>query len=263
MSDETDAFSKAFSDEEPEQPEDGAKTPDDKEPETPEEKDIEKEPEAEPEKDPVEEVEEDPQTPEPSAKEPISKEEFKGYTDERDKRQVAEDRIKVLESQLSTQNATREQARELPIRPDAFDDPDGARAFDDAKHAGDLLDAKLNWSEVLATKEHGVEKVKEAQAAFATLSPHEQQRIQSSQHPYQEIISSRENQGVLDQIAAAGGLDKLIEQKLAAKNDEVTEISKTIKEAVKPPPSLATGGHVKKGSVAKTGEEVFDDMFSK
>lgn len=266
MDDEKDDFEDAFSNEPVDE---GLETPEateaeEKPPEvTPEE-------EAEPAPDPEPEAEETPQEPEPepepekSAKEPISREEFKGYTDERDKRQEAEARALSLQTQLDQLNRNAEQAKGLQQRPDMFDDPEGYQSWTDQQRAADALDAKLNMSEMMAVQEFGQEKVDEAKATVNTFAPHERQRILASVHPYREAIQMRANADVLGQISEAGGLDKLIESKLAAQNGATAEISDTITQAAagKPPPSLAKGGHNQRGTVQETSEEEeFEAVF--
>lgn len=72
--------------------------------------------------------------------------------EERDKRKAAEAELRTLREA--------QQAQQQPVqRPDEWEDPDGARAFDQAEVARQFHQMNLRYSERLAKVEHGAEKV--------------------------------------------------------------------------------------------------------
>jgi hypothetical protein len=226
MADEEAEFQAVFSHDEPAKAE--AEVP--AEPEAPE-PEKEPEPEAKAEPDPVTEevktLEPETEEAEKTAKEPISREDFKGYTDERDKRQKAEAERDSFKSQMEALQRNAEPAQETP-RPDMFDDPDGYHAWNDQKQAQGLLNAKLDHSEIDAVREFGPEKVQEAKQAFQLIAPQDQQRLLAQQHPYRALIQEREQQALIGQINDAGGLDKMKESWLAEQSGKAAEMNGTI-----------------------------------
>lgn len=274
MNEEDDFFEDVFSGEEEAEKPDANPEPVEakseepaKEPETaPQTQEAEAKQETPPPEDATQEASEAESEPSPEP-ERIDQNQFKGYLDEREKRQTLEREKEALQAQVDAFKRQQEQAKQPDPVPDMFDDPDGYRDWQ-VKQAQDIaLQSKLNTSEMLAVQEFGEDKVREAQLAFQSLPQHEQIAIQQSRHPYRDLILRREDERVVQQIREAGGLDKYVEAQLAAKSAEAAQLSGAIDAAAKgvkptPPPSLAKGGQGQKAQVPVSDEDVFNSLFN-
>lgn len=92
-----------------------------------------------------------------SEKPRVDPEQFKGYLDEREKRQAVERELKELRQQLAQQ----QQARPQEPPPDIYENPEGYKQHLEAQYETRLNQMKLQQSEFLATRDFGAELVNE------------------------------------------------------------------------------------------------------
>ncbi len=96
------------------------------------------------------------EAPEPMRNDDAADGRLAALLDERDKRKAAEAELQRIRAA---------QQQQQPVqRPDEYEDPDGAREFDQAQVSGQLYQINLRYSERLARIEHGAEKVDAAKA---------------------------------------------------------------------------------------------------
>lgn len=88
-------------------------------------------------------------------------------------------------------------------RPDEYEDPEGARAFDQAQVGRALQNITLNTSERFARKEHGAETVETAKkwalARFAS-DPLYQQQILNDPDPYERVVTDWRREQVFAEV---------------------------------------------------------------
>lgn len=157
-----DAFDKAFSDDVRDAPEPEKEPPQAQEEPiaepAPEQEAQETEQEAQPPPEPQE-------TPPPQqeSRPKVDPDQFKGYLDEREKRQQFEARNRELENELA---ALRQQQQSQPKEPppDKYEDPDGYEQYRDQQMQTQAQRAKLEQSEFFAGREYGTELLQEVKA---------------------------------------------------------------------------------------------------
>lgn len=145
--------------------------------------------------------------------------------DERDKRKAAEARLAQLEQQA---------AQRQPFqRPDAYEDPDGAAAYDKAQIGGELYQINLRYSERLANVEHGADTVKAAKdwgVAKCDTDPYFNAKVAASDDPIGFVVAEYKR----DEIASKVDLTEFeqFQQWKAAQS--------TIAQGGQPPPQKTT-----------------------
>ena len=181
--------------------------------------------------------------------------------DERDKRKAAEARIAQLEQQA---------AQRQPVqRPDAYDDPDGALAYERAEVSAALQNMTLNTSERFARKEHGVETVDLAKAwvlqRFAA-DPLYQTQILNDPDPYERVVADWRK----DQLFAQVSDPKEFEQFQAWR-----QAQNTLQQGGQPPPTNQTASIPPRSLASapsagtmltdpiQSDEEMFDEVIPK
>ena len=177
--------------------------------------------------------------------------------DERDKR-------KALEAELAQFRATQQPAEQVP---DRWEDPEGYEAFQEQRIQTALYQQNLQWSERIATIQHGEETVSEAKKwgiERCGADPFFNAKVAASPDPVDYIVSEWKREQIASQVNP----------------DEFKQFQawKAAQSAIQPPPqpaaapsrstpprSLASapsaGGIMTE--VAQSDEEIFGEIFGK
>lgn len=208
---------------------------------------AEPQPEPEPQPPVVEKVEEP--KPEPQHV-PIT-----ALLDERDKRRSLEQELQRLrEAQKPV---------EQPARPDMFEDPEGYEAYQEQKVQQQIYQTNLQWSERIATVQHGEETVSQAkQWGFERCNndPYFNAKVAASPDPYGFVIAEYKR----EQIASNVTPDDFAQfQAWRAAQTQLQADTKPVPQV--PPRSIASapsaGGILTE--VTPSDEEIFAETFER
>ena len=131
---------------------------------------------------------------------------------------------------------------------------------------GTLHQQKMQMSKFMAEQQESPDTVTEAWHAFdqacnadPSVSAFSQSLV-NHPHPMGEVVKWHKQQSELLMLRDAGGLDALIERKLAERSGVAPASNGNAKPNT--PPSLAGRGGAGKGQQSASEKDVFDDMFS-
>lgn len=194
---------------------------------------------------------------EPPQDKPVPMEQWKGYLDEREKRQEFERRAQELERQLQTltqkQNTTPQEA------PDVFDDPEGYQQFHASQMQQAVMQTKSEMSWFMAEREFGQDAVKEADAWVRQQPPAVFQQLAASPSPYHAAIDAMKRERAMN---ALKDHDYDIEKLIASRAPQ-EPVQPTMPEGSRPaiPPAVKPSGTLGK-EPSQTEEAVFRSVFS-
>ena len=120
---------------------------------------------------------------------------YHAYKDEKEKRQALEKRLAEAEAARPPQ-----QAQQAPAPPDPIDDPNAYTAHMQQQLNQQLVNERLNVSEVIARQQHGDEVVQAAQEAFKVADIATKQRVMASPNPYGELVQWHNKQQAMADI---------------------------------------------------------------
>jgi hypothetical protein len=186
--------------------------------------------------------------------------------DTRDKHAAERRRADELQARLDEYE--RQKAQQPSV--DIFTDPQKWEQHQKSQQAQALVNMQFNTSELVARQAFGDEKVDQAlEWAKSNLGPADNVRIQTSRHPFAELVKIKGEREALSEI---GTDPKAYREKLRA--ELLAELKQTTPAPVTPqaapvntPPSMAS---VAQGSAASTAQTtaanpsvVFDEMFNR
>lgn len=176
--------------------------------------------------------------------------------------QKMREEIKALKAQTPD---TKSNAPEMiaPVPTDFQNDP--VAAFQ-----GQLHNQKMQMSQHMATQEHDAETVSQAWIAFDEACQRDpavsalSYQLINHPHPLGEMVKWHKQQQEVSLLRDAGGLDALIEQKLAERMANPAQQQVTTPGA-KPhtPPSLAKRGGANQGMEIEGEDDFFDATFKR
>lgn len=172
----------------------------------------------------------------------------------------AERKAAEMESRLQFfEQQQKREAEKQPSPPDILDEPEKYREWQSQQQYQALLNERMNTSEIIARQSVGDEKVDAAiKAIQGSNDPMARQRITNARHPYGELLKWHDEVKTLSEIQEAGGLDKLIERRLAERAAAAPVASVPGQPKPTPPPSLAKAGQ---GRVEPSSERQGEDEF--
>lgn len=194
----------------------------------------------------------------PPQEKPVPIEQWKGYLDEREKRQEFERRAQELERQLQalTQQNTAPQKA-----PDVFDDPEGFQRYQALQAQQAVLKTKSDLSMFMAEREFGRERVQQADAWVRQQPRHVLEQLLASPSPYHAAIDAMKREQALN---ALKDHDYDIEKLIAARNPQpVQPVQPTMPQGSNPnlPPAVRPSGTLGK-EPSQTDETIFRSVFS-
>ena len=218
----------------------------------------------EPEIAPVEAPQAPEPTPEPQAAQPVMEQPpevgglYKAMLDERDKRKALEDQIRQLRAQVPQQMA-----------PDPYEEPEAYQAFNNQIIQQQLFRQALGFSRRLQEVKHGPETVAQAHewgVARCDADPLFNQRVQTSEDPYEFVVSEWKRDQILSSLQG-DDLDQFRAWKASQGAPQpqapVAHVA-TIPPPVAPPRSLASApaaGSPKPGEQPVGPGVAFDSVF--
>ena len=209
-----------------------------------------------------------PQQP-PPATEPeksrVDPEQFKGYLDEREKRQAAENELRELKRQLAQQ----QQARPQEPPPDFYENPEGYRQHFEGAIEQRMLASKVQQSRFFASREFGEDLTSKAQEWADTLPPAQRQALLDQPSPFHAAIEAFKEHQALQSLRPYGNdIDKLVAERVAAElaKQQAPSPQAPVQQqqaAGNIPPKVAgAGGHV--GDAPRQSEgDFFRSVFTR
>lgn len=155
-------------------------------------------------------------------------------------------------------------------RPDEYEDPDGARAFDEAKVGRALQNITLNTSERFARKEYGTETVETAKKWALDrfqADPLYQQQILNDPDPYERVVTDWRREQVFAEVSDPKEFEQFKAWKEAQNALQTQPGAQPTPSQTSeiPPPSLASAPSA--GSILtepiQTEEEIFNEVVGK
>lgn len=132
------------------------------------------------------------------AKEPekpkVDPEQFKGYLDEREKRQAAERKYEELRKRL-------EQQQPKDPEPDILDDPEGFKRRIKSDYETMMMRQKMQQSEFFAARDYGHDLVKEVKLWAAELDPATADRLASQASPFHAAVEEYKREQALKMLS--------------------------------------------------------------
>lgn len=268
MADEED-FDELFSDEpdakaEPakaEKPADDA--PQDKAQDEPQKEPVEAPGEGDGEaKDPPQEVKaEEPQ------RQKVDPEQFKGYLDEREKRQRADAEVERLKRELA-QIQQQSQRKEEPA-PDIYENPEGYQQHIQTQYQRELQNQKVSQSEFLARREFGDEMFETVDNWLRTDGGQYVQQLLQHPSPYHAAVDLYRKEQAASQLKAHDfDIEKLVQARLAQMQGQqpnpapaAQQPTPEAKPQAKMPPQVANSGGAARSQPQMTEGDFFESVF--
>lgn len=219
--------------------------------------------------DPVTETEENPttadeevkageETPEPSkpvesetaaqeepteqAEKPFTREEFKGYLDEREKRQKAEAEAERFRRELETLRQSQTQKPEQEA-PDYLDDPKAWQQHQEQQYQAALLQQRIQQSEFFARQQYGDDTINQVDQWLRTDGQQHINQLRSHPSPFHAAVEVYRKEQAAKQLAEYDyDLDKLIAARTAPPQQEAATPETPAAEKPKLPPKVSPGG---------------------
>ncbi len=199
--------------------------------------------------------------PTPSQNVPLS-----ALLDERDRRKAEADRASMLEEQIARMTQGQQQQTQAP---DPLEDPEAFGSYVQQQVQMNAVNTTLNMSEVMARQSYGDEAVNAAQQwgrQRMQADPGFQQRVISSPHPYQTVMSEFQREYALHKLGdSTTGVDDFLAWKAAQQQlaDPQQQPAPPGTQRTAPPKSIASAPSA--GSIATdvipTEEEMFDEVM--
>lgn len=183
---------------------------------------------------------------------------WKGYLDEREKRQEAQQRAEALERQLQFLTQTQTQPN-TPKTPDVFEDPEGFQRHQHSQMQQAMMQTKSEMSWFMAEREFGAETVKQADAWVRQQPSAVFQQLASAPSPYHAAVEAMKRERA---AAVLKEYDYDIDKLLAARAPQ-QQPSMTQQSASAPaiPPSVTPSGTL--GAAPTQSEDaIFRAVFS-
>jgi hypothetical protein len=205
-------------------------------------------------------------TGEPEAAPPTATEEkpqtipITALLDEREKRQEAMRQAEEARKELEAMRRQIAAAQQPQKRPDWFEKPDEAIRYAVAPLKAQMLNDRLDTSEMLAEDKYGAETVTAAKQAFleaAQQDPGLHHRVLQSRHPYDEVVKWHKRQSVMSQIG--DDPEAWIEQQVKARLEQMQSPSSPA-PVNRPPVSLAAAPAAGRAAPQAKGSG-FDQAF--
>lgn len=196
----------------------------------------------------------------PPEKPKIDPDQFKGYLDERDKRQAAERELAELRRQLASQQ---QQARPQEPPPDIWENPEGRLSHLDQSVDQRLLASKVQQSRFFAEREFGEQLVTEAQAWADALSSAHRQTFLDHPSPFHAAIEAYRHHKAASTLQPYGyDIDKLVAERVQAELAKVQPAAAQPPQAQLPPKVAGAGGSLGKEPQQSEGD-VFRAVFGR
>lgn len=197
----------------------------------------------------------------------IDPEQFRGYLDEREKRQKLEAELEALRRQ-----ATQQQQQKPKEPPSVYDDPEGYQRHLESEYDSRLRNQKLETSEFMARRDFGDDLVNEVRDWAARLPPSAADHLVGQPSPFHAAVEAyRKEQASAALREHDYDLEKLkeawLKEHMAAKPDAQQADSGQAKQpepetgSKLPPKVVGSGGLVGKEPVMPEGER-FNRFFS-
>lgn len=188
-----------------------------------------------------------------------SDEEFKGYLDEREKRQKFEAEAEALRREIETLKQSQQRRDPTPV-PDMFEDPEGYRQYQDQR----ILSVKVDQSLFFAEKEFGKEEMQKVDAWIRTQPAEIARSLVNHPSPYHAAREAYLRDQSTSALAEHGyDIEALVrarmEQMTAAAGQSVAQ-PQTQNPANLPPKVTSSGGVQQ--SPNQSEEQVFRSVFS-
>ena len=166
------------------------------------------------------------ETTEAKPAEKIDKDEFKGYLDEREKRQKAEAESAALKAQL--EQLQQSNRKEEQPTPDIYENPEAFQRSLTQRLEQELdqrlLRDRMNSSEFYARKEHGDELIDEVKSWAQSLSPEQATALTSQPMPYLAAVDAYRQHKAGKELAQFGyDIEALVAKRLEERQAEQPE----------------------------------------
>lgn len=197
----------------------------------------------------------------------IDRDAFKGYLDERDKRQRAEAESASLRAQL--EHFQQSQRTEEQTTPDIYDDPEAfQRSLTEQLHQQldqRLLHDRMNASEFYARKEHGDALIDEVKRWAQSLSPEQATVLSSQPMPYLAAVDAyRQHKAGAALAQFDYDIDALVASRSEARQDGLAgETAAQQGRWSKFPPRAGQSGGVQVSGSPVSDGEFFDSVFKR
>lgn len=204
--------------------------------------------------------------PAPQDEERIPIGQFKGFLEEREKRQQYESENARLKAQLE-QFQQSQRKEETP--PDIYDNPEGYRQHMEAQLENRLLSERVSVSEFMARQQHGDELVDKVKAWAQQLDTAHVSPLQNHPSPYMAAIDAYRREEASKTLKDYDyDIEKLVEARLAEKTKTQGEMPATPAGQTKPgqttakiPPKVANSGGVQADAPKQSDSDFFSSIF--
>lgn len=201
----------------------------------------------------------------PKAQEParIDPEQFKGYLEEREKRQEWERKARDYETQLAQ---LKQQSAPKEPPPDIYNDPDSYARHLQSSVEQQVLASKVQQSRFLAAREFGEETVSTVQQWAEQLPPALANQLIAHPSPFHAAVEMYRKEQAATQLAQYGyDLDKFVAAKMAQAAPASPPLTQQPQQAVKLPPKIAgAGGAVRTNEMPVQSEaDFFRSVFKR
>lgn len=206
---------------------------------------------------------------------PVTRGQLAALMSEREKRQaiereLEEHRRKLADFEAEREKRQREQQQQQTQKPlpDPFDDPKGYSAYMAETVQSQVLNTKLDLSEVYARGKFGDESVDAMQAWYkqeVAKSPHLAQDVVSQKDPYSYAMKIYNRSKMVEEIGDdPDAYRQRLEAELLEKlNKQPIAVADPAKPKASPPPSLAKGGAGGASEQPVSDEEFFTSVFKR